>query len=119
MKAAALSKGRRRPISSFEEHRLLTGGALLGGVAVLIPLLALIALSLSGSGADWAHLARNVLPVALKTTAWVMAGKPPMPEAMIVAVRRRSVSEPGFQFACASASSAAAKAKIMNRSTLR
>ena len=74
MKAAALSKGRRRPISSFEEHRLLTGGALLGGVAVLIPLLALIALSLSGSGADWAHLARNVLPVALKTTAWVMAG---------------------------------------------
>ncbi|TMJ34684.1 MAG: iron ABC transporter permease [Alphaproteobacteria bacterium] len=74
MKAAALSKGRRRPISSFEEHRLLTGGALLGGVAVLVPLLALIALSLSGSGADWAHLARNVLPVALKTTAWVMAG---------------------------------------------
>ena len=52
-------------------------------------------------------------------TASVMAGNPPMPEAMIVAVRRRSVSEAGFQCACASASSAAASAKRMNRSTLR
>jgi iron(III) transport system permease protein len=69
-----LKDGRPRPSFLQGEHRLLTGGALLGGVAVLVPLLALIALSLSGSGADWAHLARNVLPVALKTTAWVMAG---------------------------------------------
>ena len=73
MKAATL-KGRQRPFSSFEEHRLLRTGALLAGLAVLIPLLALIALSLSGSGADWAHLSRNVLPLALRTTAWVMAG---------------------------------------------
>jgi iron(III) transport system permease protein len=67
-------KGRPRPFSSFEEYRLLRIGAFLAGLAVLIPLLALIALSVSGSGADWAHLARNVLPVAIRTTAWVMAG---------------------------------------------
>jgi hypothetical protein len=52
-------------------------------------------------------------------TASVIAGKPPIPEAMIVAVRKRSVSKAGFHFACVSASSAAASAKRMNRSTLR
>jgi iron(III) transport system permease protein len=50
------------------------GGALLASLGLLIPLLALIALSISGTGADWAHLARNVLPVAVETTLWVMMG---------------------------------------------
>ena len=53
---------------------MLRGGALLASAAVLVPLLALIVLSFSGHGADWAHLARNVLPVAVQTTFWVMAG---------------------------------------------
>lgn len=72
--SVALHKGRSRPFSLSAEHRGLRAGALLAGLGVLTPLLALIALSLSGEGADWAHLARNVLPVAVNTTFWVMAG---------------------------------------------
>jgi iron(III) transport system permease protein len=60
--------------SSSGEHRFLTLGALLASLGILIPLLTLIALSLSGEGADWAHLIRNVLPVSVRTTFWVMAG---------------------------------------------
>ena len=74
MKAAILKEGRPRPFIAFEEHRFLRTGALLAGLAVLVPLLALVILSFSGGGADWAHLTRNVLPVALRTTAAVMAG---------------------------------------------
>ncbi|MGE4251023.1 MAG: ABC transporter permease [Parvibaculaceae bacterium] len=69
-----MREGRSRPFSLSGEHRWLSAGALLAGLCVLVPLLALIALSLSGAGADWAHLARNVLPVAVRTTFWVMAG---------------------------------------------
>jgi iron(III) transport system permease protein len=74
VKTATLHKGRMRRISLSSEHPLLVGGALLAGLGVLVPLLALIALSLSGTGADWAHLARNVLPAAVETTLWVMVG---------------------------------------------
>ncbi|QIG50848.1 iron ABC transporter permease [Nordella sp. HKS 07] len=74
MTADIIRKGRSRPFFSLREHRLLSVGAVLTALAVLIPLLALITLALSGGGADWPHLARNVLPVALKTTALVMAG---------------------------------------------
>jgi len=72
--ADIIRKGRSRPFFSLREHRLLSVGAVLTALAVLIPLLALITLALSGGGADWPHLARNVLPVALKTTALLMAG---------------------------------------------
>jgi iron(III) transport system permease protein len=65
---------RSRPFASAGEHRLLTAGALLASLGILIPLLALIALSLSGAGADWTHLVRNVLPASVKTTFFVMAG---------------------------------------------
>jgi iron(III) transport system permease protein len=74
VKTSTLREGRHRPSFFIEGHPLLRLGALFAGLAVLIPLLALIALSLSGGGADWAHLARNVLPVAVRTTALVMAG---------------------------------------------
>jgi iron(III) transport system permease protein len=74
MTQATLKEGHRRPSFPLGEHALLRLGALLAGLAVLLPLLALIALSLSGGGADWVHLARNVLPVAIRTTAFVMAG---------------------------------------------
>src|SRR5262245_16846648 len=70
----ALKKGRSRPFSLYGEHPLLGGGALLAGLAVLLPIIALVVLSLSGYGADWAHLARFVLPVAVRTTFWVMTG---------------------------------------------
>jgi iron(III) transport system permease protein len=70
----AINKGHRRPLFSFPANPGLRAGAILAGFAVLVPLLALIALSLSGGGADWPHLARNVLPVALETTALVMMG---------------------------------------------
>ncbi|WP_119391529.1 ABC transporter permease [Taklimakanibacter lacteus] len=74
MKLATLEEGRPRPFFPLDDHPLLRFGALAAGLAVLLPLLALIALSLSGGGADWAHLARNVLPIAVRTTALVMAG---------------------------------------------
>jgi iron(III) transport system permease protein len=74
VRTAALQKGRSRPFSLLSEHRWLSAGAFLASLGVLIPLLALIALSFSGAGADWAHLIRNVLPVAVRTTFWVMAG---------------------------------------------
>lgn len=72
--SVALQKGRSRPFSLSGEYRFLKAGALLTGLAVLLPLFALIALSFSGGGADWSHLARNVLPVAIETTALVMVG---------------------------------------------
>ncbi|MGE0150835.1 MAG: ABC transporter permease [Parvibaculaceae bacterium] len=72
--SVALQKGRSRPFSLCGEHRWLRGGALLASLGVLLPLLALVALAFSGGGADWVHLARNVLPVAVRTTFWVMAG---------------------------------------------
>jgi len=74
VKTASLKEGHARPFFPLGEHALLRLGALLAGLAVLLPLLALVALSLSGGGADWVHLARNVLPVAIRTTAFVMAG---------------------------------------------
>jgi iron(III) transport system permease protein len=74
VKTASLKEGHARPFFLLGEHALLRLGALLAGLAVLLPLLALVALSLSGGGADWVHLARNVLPVAIRTTAFVMAG---------------------------------------------
>ena len=74
MKTAALQGGRSRPFALSGQHRFLTLGALLASLGILIPLLALIALSFSGGGADWAHLVRNVLPVSVRTTFWVMAG---------------------------------------------
>lgn len=52
-------------------------------------------------------------------TALTMAGKPPMPEAMIVAVRSHPSAPVGLQPTWATASSAAAKANRMKRSILR
>ncbi len=74
MKTATFKQDHPRASLLIGGHPLLRLGALLAGLAVLVPLLALIALSLSGGGADWAHLARNVLPVSIRITALVMAG---------------------------------------------
>ena len=52
-------------------------------------------------------------------TASAMAGKPPTPEAMMVAVRSCSSGVLGAQLACFRASSAAARANRIKRSILR
>ena len=79
--ADTIPKGARAPFSRFKEHRLPAPARCCGASPSSFPLLALIALSLSGGGADWPHLARNVLPVAFKTTAFVMVGVGPSPPA--------------------------------------
>lgn len=57
--------------------------------------------------------------ISVVRTAPAIAGNPPMPDAMTVAVRRWDTSSAGAHCACASASCAAASAKAMKRSILR
>nr|WP_235633269.1 iron ABC transporter permease [Aquibium oceanicum] len=40
---------------------------------VLVPIASIVAIALSGTGADWPHLARNVLPRSTATTLWLLA----------------------------------------------
>lgn len=49
--------------------------AMVGAVAgiAMLPLAAILAIALSGTGADWPHLVRNVLPQSTATTLWLMA----------------------------------------------
>ncbi|HEY6632435.1 MAG TPA: iron ABC transporter permease [Rhizobiaceae bacterium] len=58
----------RRP-----RHRWLKLFAFLVSLVVLLPVLSLAYVALSGTGEDWPHLARNVLPGASLTTLWLMA----------------------------------------------
>ena len=47
--------------------------ALAVSAVVLLPILSLAYVALSGTGEDWPHLVRNVLPGASLTTLWLMA----------------------------------------------
>ena len=40
---------------------------------VLVPIASIVAIAVSGTGADWPHLARNVLPRSTATTLWLLA----------------------------------------------
>ncbi|MDQ2633108.1 MAG: iron ABC transporter permease [Pseudomonadota bacterium] len=54
-------------------HPWLKLFALVVSLIVLLPILSLAYVALSGTGKDWPHLARNVLPGASVTTIWLMA----------------------------------------------
>lgn len=47
--------------------------ALIAAALALMPIAVVVAIALSGSGADWPHLARNVLPHSTGTTIWLLA----------------------------------------------
>ncbi len=55
-------------------ERLLLAGAFVLGLLVALPVLALGWIALSGSGGNWAHLSRTVLPDASRVTAVLMLG---------------------------------------------
>jgi iron(III) transport system permease protein len=54
-------------------HPWLKLFALIVGLIVLLPILSLAYVALSGTGEDWPHLVKNVLPGASVTTLWLMA----------------------------------------------
>ena len=64
----AASLAARRP-----HHPWLKLFALLVSLVVLLPVLSLAYVALSGTGEDWPHLVRNVLPGASVTTLYLMA----------------------------------------------
>lgn len=51
-----------------ERHRGLLVAAGIACLLTLVPILSLAIIAFSGSGDDWPHLARNVVPVAVRTT---------------------------------------------------
>ncbi len=56
-----------------ESHRGLLAVATLACAVALVPIIALALIAFSGSGEDWPHLARNVVPVAIRTTLLLIA----------------------------------------------
>ena len=56
-----------------ERHRGLSAVAFMVCLLTLVPVLAVAIIAFSGSGEDWPHLARNVVPVAVRTTLWLSA----------------------------------------------
>jgi iron(III) transport system permease protein len=54
-------------------HPLAMLTALLNGLVVLAPIVAIAVIALSGTGEDWPHLFRNVLPGSIRTTALLLA----------------------------------------------
>jgi iron(III) transport system permease protein len=69
--ATAPSIATRRPVRR-ERHRGLLAVAAVAVLLALVPVLSLAAIALSGSGEDWPHLARYVVPVAMRTTLWLI-----------------------------------------------
>jgi len=65
-----------RPLRRIAGRRTRHPGVLLAAAAicavVFLPVLTLFLIALSGSGEDWPHLARNVLPGAARNTATVI-----------------------------------------------
>ena len=68
--AKATAPGRR---VRYSRHPFVTLIALLVAAVVLMPLATVAVLALSGSGQDWPHLARHVLPGSIVTTAAVLS----------------------------------------------
>jgi iron(III) transport system permease protein len=66
--ARASSLAAKRP-----HHPWLKLFALIVGLIVLLPVLSLAYVALTGTGQDWPHLLKNVLPGASVTTLWLMA----------------------------------------------
>ncbi|MBL8583022.1 MAG: iron ABC transporter permease [Rhizobiaceae bacterium] len=60
------------PLVKRPRHPLVIASTLLICLVVLLPVLTLAGIALGGSGEDWPHLARNVLPGALATTAYLL-----------------------------------------------
>src|SRR6187551_58459 len=62
-----------RPLAAKRpQHSWLKLFALAVSLIVLLPVLSLAYVALSGTGEDWPHLVRNVLPGASVTTLWLM-----------------------------------------------
>ncbi|APH73293.1 iron ABC transporter permease [Aquibium oceanicum] len=74
MNAPAASVERMRiPRARRERHPAAMVSATLIAAIVLVPIASIVAIALSGTGADWPHLARNVLPRSTATTLWLLA----------------------------------------------
>lgn len=54
-------------------YPLAVASTLLVCAVVLLPVITLASIAVGGSGEDWPHLARNVLPGAVATTAYLLA----------------------------------------------
>lgn len=63
----------RRPPAWRSAHRGSVAIAVVIAAIVLLPLASLAAIALTGSGSDWPHLVRNVLPAAAITTIVLLA----------------------------------------------
>jgi len=63
---------RGEPTVRRNRHPLAALTALLVGCAVLTPIVAIAIIALSGTGEDWPHLIRNVLPGSIRTTALLL-----------------------------------------------
>jgi iron(III) transport system permease protein len=66
------SNGRALPVRR-QRHPWLLAAALGVSAVVLLPIATLALIALSGTGEDWPHLARNVLPASAVTTAALIA----------------------------------------------
>jgi iron(III) transport system permease protein len=55
-----------------ERHPVAFVLALVIAAIVFVPVAVLAAIAITGTGADWPHLARNVLPGSARTTIWLL-----------------------------------------------
>jgi iron(III) transport system permease protein len=62
---------RSRRVRRIRNYGALVPALLIAAIA-LMPIAVVIAIALSGSGADWPHLARNVIPHSTTTTLWLL-----------------------------------------------
>ncbi len=69
---AAVDATRREAPIRRNRHPLAVLTALAIGCVVLTPIVAIAVIALSGTGEDWPHLIRNVLPGSIRTTALLL-----------------------------------------------
>jgi iron(III) transport system permease protein len=70
---AATEATRRETAVRRNRHPLAMLTALAIGCLVLAPIVSIAVIALSGTGEDWPHLIRNVLPGSIRTTALLLA----------------------------------------------